>query len=63
MTETPESPVPTPVTEDRDERDWEERRRVALEAWRLGQKLAGEQRQGKVAIGRRAYRPRRTAAK
>lgn len=37
--EQPASPVPIPSGE-RDERDWEERRRVAVEAWKLGQRLA-----------------------
>ncbi len=60
MTEEPESPVPAPEGE-RDERDWEERRRVALEAWKLGQKLAAAQNR-KSGIGRRIYR-RRTAAR
>ncbi|HKB30804.1 MAG TPA: hypothetical protein VKD26_08205 [Streptosporangiaceae bacterium] len=60
MTEEPKSAVPAPEGE-RDEKDWEERRKVALEAWRMGKKLAAEQNR-KSGIGRRIYR-RRTAAR
>jgi hypothetical protein len=55
MTDETENPVPTPVTADRDERDWEERRRVALEAWSLGKKLAA-QRNREPVLSRRTYR-------
>jgi hypothetical protein len=61
MTEQRESPVPPPITENRDDRDWEERRRVALEAWSLGRKLAAE-RNREPTLSRRAYR-RRAAAR
>ena len=61
MTEEPESLVPAPPEGERDEKDWEERRKVALQAWRMGQKLAAEQNR-KPGRGRRIYR-RRTAAR
>lgn len=58
MTGEPGSPVPPPEGE-RDEKDWEERRRVALEAWKMGQKLAESQERGGVARNRRtATKPR-----
>lgn len=63
----PVSPVPAPEGE-RDERDWEERRRVALEAWKMGQKLAEAKnreiaaRSRKAAATPRAFR-RRTSAR
>jgi hypothetical protein len=61
------SPIPTPEG-DRDERDWEERRRVAVEAWKLGQKLAETRsretaaRSRKTATIPRTFR-RRTSAR
>jgi len=63
----PVNPIPTPDG-DRDERDWEERRKVALKAWKMGQKLAETQSRETVARSRKAatiprtFR-RRTAAR
>lgn len=65
--EQPASPVPVPSGE-RDERDWEERRRVAVEAWKLGQRLAASRSSQTAAASRKAVttrqsRRRRTAAR
>jgi hypothetical protein len=53
MTEEPESPVPVPEG-GREERDWEERRRVALEAWKMGQKMVQVRSLEAVARSRKA---------
>ena len=66
----PASPVPAPERDrdERDERDWEDRRRVALEAWKMGQKLAEARsretaaRSRKVVATPRTFR-RRTSAR
>lgn len=65
--EQPASPVPIPSGE-RDERDWEERRRVAVEAWKLGQRLAASRSSQTAAASLKAVttrqsRRRRTAAR
>jgi hypothetical protein len=57
--EEPESPVPVPEG-DREERDWEERRKVALEAWKMGQKLAEAQSRETAARSRKAATTPRT---
>lgn len=61
MTGKRKSALPPPPPGEGDERDWEDRRRVALEAWRMGQKLAKGQHR-RAGVGRRIYR-RRTAGR
>lgn len=56
MTARLESALPPPPGE-AGERDWEQRRRVALEAWKLGQKLASTQNRAAAGIRRQRFAP------